>query len=78
LEWAVWKPPLLGFNRHANTQRSRAICLLGSAGLSGAATPQQPPCPRRKIIGKNPLNEFSAGNGALSNAMKVKKGVTKI
>jgi hypothetical protein len=36
-------------------------------------TIQLPACPFRKIIGKNPLHEFSVARGALSNAMKLNK-----
>jgi hypothetical protein len=41
---------------------------------SGRELRQQPACPFRKIIRKNPLNEFSFRGGALSNPATVKKG----
>jgi hypothetical protein len=68
-----YKGAISKFNPHAMPWNCRNCGSLGLRCLSDPVPPQQPACPRRKIIRKNPSNEFSVCHGALSNAMKIKK-----
>jgi hypothetical protein len=53
------KAPLLGFNRHAKTQKPRNGGSLGKHGRSGCESPIQLPCPFPGNIEKNAMNEFA-------------------